>query len=147
MSTFEFFISTLKQAGMSLTPQRMAICQLLSEGHVHHTATSIYNRVHAQYPSLSLMTVYNTLNTLVGLGAISALGDAGDGNTHYEGNNSPHINLACISCHTIVDIDSPKVAELEDEVSGASGFKILGIRMLYYGLCPTCQKTGAQSTG
>jgi Fur family peroxide stress response transcriptional regulator len=90
------------------------------------------------------MTVYNTLNALVDLGAINALGDAGDDNVHYDGNNFPHINLACISCHTIVDIDSPKIADLEGEVSRTSGFKILGTRMLYYGLCPDCQKSNIQ---
>jgi Fur family peroxide stress response transcriptional regulator len=146
MSTFEYFTSTLKQAGMSLTPQRMAICRLLSGSNAHHTAASIYKQVRTQYPSLSLMTVYNTLNVLVDLGAVTALGDARDDNSHYDGNNSAHINLACISCHTIVDFDSPELAILEGEVSGASGFKVLGARMLYYGLCPACQKKESEST-
>jgi Fur family transcriptional regulator, peroxide stress response regulator len=144
MSSFEYFTSSLKQAGMSLTPQRMAICKMLSGSNAHHTAASIYQQVRKQYPSLSLMTVYNTLNALVDLGAITALGDARDDNAHYDGNNSPHINLACISCHTIVDFDSQGIAELEGEASLASGFKILGARMLYYGLCPACQKLNNQ---
>jgi Fur family transcriptional regulator, peroxide stress response regulator len=144
MPAFEYFTSTLKQAGLSLTPQRMAICKMLSEDSVHHTAGSIYEQVRVQYPSFSLMTVYNTLNTLVDLGAINTLGDAGDGNVHYDGNKSPHINLACTSCHKIVDIDSPKVADLDDEVSSASGFKIMGARMLFYGLCPDCQNSTVQ---
>ncbi len=145
MNTVEFITSTLKKAGMSLTPQRMAICKLLSGSNAHQTAASIYQQVRAQYPSLSLMTVYNTLNTLVDLGAINVLGDAGDGNVHYDGNISPHINLACISCHTIVDIPSARIEDLEAEISGASGFKVLGTRLLYYGLCPTCQKKEAQN--
>ena len=144
MSTLEFFTSTLKQAGLSLTPQRMAICKMLSGSNAHHTAASIYQQVRNQYPSLSLMTVYNTLNALVDLGAITALGDARDDNAHYDGSNSPHINLACISCHSIVDYDTPEVVELEGKVSDASGFKVLGARMLYYGLCPACQKSIVQ---
>jgi Fur family transcriptional regulator, peroxide stress response regulator len=144
MSTLEYFSSTLKQAGMCLTPQRIAICKLLSENYDHPTAASIYEQVRKQYPSLSLMTVYNTLNSLVSLGAINALGDAGDGNVHYDGNISPHINLACNTCHKIVDINSLKIADLDDEVSSASGFKVQGARMLYYGLCPDCQKSTVQ---
>ena len=144
MSTLEYFTSTLKRAGMCLTPQRIAICKYLSESNAHPTAALIFEQIRAQYPSLSLMTVYNTLNTLVDLGAVNALGDAGDDNVHYDGNASPHINLACISCHKIVDIDSPKVADLDAEVNGTSDFKVLGSRMLYYGLCPDCQKSTVQ---
>lgn len=140
MSTLDYFTSTLKQTGMRLTPQRIAICKLLSETDSHPTAAMIYERIHDQYPSLSLMTVYNTLNVLVELGVVNALGNVGDDNVHYDGNTSPHINLACVSCHKIVDMDSTKVADLNGEVSNTSGFKILGARMLYYGLCPDCQK-------
>ena len=144
MSNLEYFTATLKQAGMRLTPQRIAICRLLSETSAHPTAAAIYKQVRVQFPSLSLMTVYNTLNTLVDLGAVNALGNAGDDNVHFDGNTSPHINLACISCHKIEDVASPQIANLGDEISGASGFKLLGARMMYYGLCPDCQKSSAQ---
>jgi Fur family transcriptional regulator, peroxide stress response regulator len=139
MSTLEFFTSTLKQAGMRLTPQRIAICNLLSERGAHPTAVSIYEQIRPQYPSLALMTVYNTLKALVDLGAVNALGDAGDDNVHYDGNTSPHINLACVSCHKIVDVDLPKKAGLDRQSSGLAGFKVLGVRMVVYGLCPDCQ--------
>jgi Fur family peroxide stress response transcriptional regulator len=140
MSTLESLTSTLKKAGMRLTPQRIFICRLLSEANAHPTAAEIYKQIRAQYPSLALMTVYNTLNKLVDLGAINSLGNAGDDNVHYDGNTSPHINLACISCHKIVDSASQKAAELDGEISSVSGFKVLGARLLYYGLCPDCQK-------
>jgi Fur family transcriptional regulator, peroxide stress response regulator len=140
MSDISILSSTLKQAGMRLTPQRLAICELLSETRTHPTAAAIYEQVHTRYPSLSLMTVYNTLNTLVDLGAINALGNAGDDTIHYDGNTTPHINLACISCKKIEDVDSTKVAELDGEVSSTSGFKVTGASLLYYGLCPDCQK-------
>jgi Fur family peroxide stress response transcriptional regulator len=144
MSTFEQFTSTLQQAGMYLTPQRLAVCKVLSESTAHLTATAIHAQVRVQYPSLSLMTVYNTLKRLVDLGAINALGDAGDDNVHYDASNSPHINLACLSCHTIVDMDSQTVIELDREISSTSGFKVLGTRIVYYGLCPDCQKSNVQ---
>ena len=140
MPTLEFFTSTLKQAGMRLTPQRLAICELLSERGAHPTAVSIYERIRARYPSLALMTVYNTLRALADLGAVNVLGDAGDDAVHYDGNTSPHLNLACVSCHTIADVDSPEAAGLDRKVRGASGFKVLGVRMLVYGLCPDCQE-------
>lgn len=139
MPKLESFTSALKEAGLRLTPQRIAICKLLSESREHPTAARIHQALQAEYPSLSLMTVYNTLNTLVDLGVVNALGHAGDGNVHYDGDTSPHINLACISCHCIVDVPSPRLADLDAEVGSTSGYKLLGARLVYYGLCPNCQ--------
>lgn len=134
------FTSSLQQAGMRLTPQRIAICKLLSQTDSHPTAAEIFEKIRIQYPSLSLMTVYNTLNTLVSLGLVNELGGAGDDNIHYDGNTSPHINLACVSCHKIVDIASEKIEALESDVKTLTGFKLIGTRIVYYGLCPDCQK-------
>ena len=137
--TFETLSINLKQAGMRLTPQRLAVCKLLCESDTHPTAAAIYEEIRQQYPSLSLMTVYNTLNTLVDLGVVNVLGHAGDDMVHYDANTTPHVHLACISCHEIEDITSLQVESLEAEISRISSYKLLGARMLYYGLCPTCQ--------
>ncbi len=144
MSPLEVLTATLKQARMRITPQRIAICKLLSESDEHPTASMIYEQVRAQYPSLSLATVYNTLEALVGLGAVNVLGHAGDDHVHYDADTSPHINLACVSCHKIVDVESLQVASIDSEISRASGYKLLGARVMYYGLCPKCQNLQIQ---
>lgn len=139
MPLTEDLTTTLQQAGLRITPQRIAICRLLSETDTHPTAAMIYKHVRAQYPSFSMATVYNTLDALIGLGAVNVLGGAGDDSVHYDADTSPHINLACISCHKIVDIDSQQVSNIDHEISNRSGYKILGARILYYGFCPDCQ--------
>lgn len=130
---------TLKQAGMRLTPQRMAVCKLLFESEEHPTAAMIYSKLQPLFPSLSLATVYNTLDILVSLGVVNVLGYAGDNHVHYDADMDPHINLACTNCHRIIDIPSEHIHLLENELSQASGYKLLGARVLYYGLCPKCQ--------
>lgn len=130
----------LKQAGLRLTPQRLAICRLLTETDTHPTALQIYQTLKPQFPSLSPATVYNTLDTLVKLGMVNALGHAGDDEVHYDAEVQPHINLACLSCHHILDVPSNYVQHLDREIAQASGFKILGARVLYYGICPECQQ-------
>jgi Fur family peroxide stress response transcriptional regulator len=139
MTLFESLTSTLQHAGMRLTPQRMAICKLLAGSKEHPTPATIFNQLKRQYPSLSLATVYNTLDMLVSLGTVNALGHAGDDQVHYDADTSPHINLACISCHKIVDVPSESASRLDSEVANASGYKLLGARVMYYGLCPACQ--------
>ena len=139
MTETESFTSTLKKAGMRITPQRIAICKLLAESHSHPTAADIYGEIKGQYPSLSLATVYNTLETLVAQGVVNALGQAGDGRVHFDPHTEPHINLACVICHQIVDLPSQFVAQMDDEISHLSGYDLLGARVLYYGICPECQ--------
>jgi Fur family peroxide stress response transcriptional regulator len=144
MANYQVYLSTLQSSGMRLTPQRIAICKYLSETDEHPTSAMIYEHIKAQYPSLSLMTVYNTLDRLMKLGLVNSLGSAGDGNIHYDGDTSSHINLACISCHKIVDVKNNHIPNLDHEISATSGFKLLGVRMMYYGLCPECQKQSIQ---
>ena len=94
MSSIETLTTALRQAGMRITPQRIAICKLLVETDTHPTAAAIYNKIRTQYPSLSLTTVYNTLDTLADLGAVHVLGHAGDDTVHYDADTTPHVNLA-----------------------------------------------------
>jgi Fur family transcriptional regulator, peroxide stress response regulator len=136
--------SALEHAGMRLTPQRMAICELLAKNDEHPTAAMIYDELRPQFRSLSLATVYNTLEKLVSIGAVNVLGQAGDDRIHYDADTEPHVNLACISCHRIIDIPSENVEPLNKEIIQASGYKLLGSRVLYYGLCPKCQEKSEQ---
>jgi Fur family transcriptional regulator, peroxide stress response regulator len=139
MPPFSHLAQALRQEGLRLTPQRLAICRLLAETSEHPTAQMIYERLRLEFPSLSLATVYNTLETLVTLGVINALGSAGDDAMHYDADTSPHVNLACTSCHRVIDLSSEHVNDLADEVVAKSGYQLLGARVLYYGLCPACQ--------
>ena len=133
------FTEVLKQAGLRPTPQRMAVYHYLASVTSHPTAQKIYEVLSPSYPTLSLATVYNTLEALVGLGIVNALGTAGDDAVHYDGDVSPHVNLACIRCHRVIDLPSQHVVEVEREVSEHSGYQVLGARVMYYGVCPSCQ--------
>lgn len=133
----------LQEAGLRITPQRTAICELLSASNEHPTASNIYDELKPRFPSMSLATVYNTLEALVKLGAVNALGGAGDDSMHYDADMEPHVNLACLSCNKIVDIHSEHVTQLDSEITATSGYKLLGARVLYYGLCPECQAAQA----
>jgi len=139
MTANTYLISKLKQAGIRVTPQRMAIYGLLVDSKIHPTASMVYEQVRAKFPSISLMTVYNTLNMLADRGLVNVLGHAGDDNVHYDADTEPHVNLACISCHKIVDIDSQYVSRMTNEIDTTSGYKLFGARVLFYGLCPDCQ--------
>jgi Fur family peroxide stress response transcriptional regulator len=132
-------LEALHKAGLRATPQRIAICEMLTKSHDHPTANDIYLELKEKYPSLSLATIYNTLDVLVGIGLVNALGSIGDDKVHFDADVSPHINLACVKCHKIVDTTSNFINQVNDEINKKSGYELFGSRILYYGHCPECQ--------
>jgi Fur family peroxide stress response transcriptional regulator len=132
---------------MRLTPQRLAICRYLANTKEHPSAQMIYDQVRPQFPTLSLATVYNTLDMLVRLGVINSLGGAGSEAERYDADTSPHVNLACLSCHRVIDFRSPHLQELEQEVASQTQYQLLESRFLFLGLCPECQVNNRSRAG
>jgi len=135
------YLDALHRAGFRVTPQRIAICEILAGTDTHPTSNDIYKQLKERYPSLSLATIYNTLDVLMGMGYVNVLGSIGDDKVHFDGNTSSHVNLACIRCQKIVDLQSDLVDQLDSEINQNSGYRVLGARVLYYGFCPQCQST------
>ncbi|HWA26832.1 MAG TPA: transcriptional repressor [Lacunisphaera sp.] len=60
----------LKACDVRPTPQREVVLKVILEKRDHPTADEIFARVKAQMPTISLATVYNCLETLVGCGIV-----------------------------------------------------------------------------
>lgn len=125
--------------GLKATAARLAVYQFLTTTPVHPTAEQIHQALHDEQPSLSLSTVYNTLDALVAVGLVNALGNNRDGKVHFDGNVTPHINLACTVCGEIRDLPSPLVGQMGEAVSTQSGFAVTNSRILFQGVCADCQ--------
>lgn len=59
-----FIIKTLRGKGYKATPQRIAIGKFVLHNHAHPTAQRIYREVKKVYPTVSLATVYKTVQIL-----------------------------------------------------------------------------------
>jgi Fur family peroxide stress response transcriptional regulator len=130
----------LRQAGLRLTSQRLAVVEALARDTTHPTATALFDRVRHHHPGLSRATVYNTLQTLVRAGLVHELGTAGDGRIHYDADATPHVNLVCTRCHRIEDFAAAPLDAVARRVARASGYELHGARVVYYGLCRRCRK-------
>lgn len=129
----------LKEAGLRVTPQRLAIYDALVTSDAHPTAQLLYEHLQPELPSLSQATVYNTLQVLATRGLIQEVGDVGDGAVRYDGNPAPHVNLVCTNCHCVKDVFDIAFDRITEHVSARSGFEPQGVRITFYGLCPQCQ--------
>lgn len=66
----EHIVSQLADSGVRLTPQRELVYGLILDKRNHPTADEIFARAKARMPGISLATVYNCLDTLVGSGLV-----------------------------------------------------------------------------
>ena len=101
--TKELIIKQLKEKGLRVTPQRLAIIEVLIEKRdLHPGARLVYEEAKKKKKSLSLSTTYATLNELSRHGIIKTLQFDRIEN-RYEGNLEEHINLICERCNKILD--------------------------------------------
>ena len=127
----------LKSGGVRMTPQRYAILEYLLGTNRHPTADDIYQALCAQYPSLSVATIYNNLKLFVEAGLVKEL-TYGDNSSRFDSDLSDHYHAICTRCGTIVDFDHPPVRSVEQAAAERTGFQVQGHRMEVYGLCPAC---------
>src|SRR4030088_172861 len=86
MKTVDQLTELFRQQGLRVTPQRQAIFSLLHGDDRHPTVESIYDAARAQMPTISLKTVYQTVNDLAAMGEVVML-DLGTGS--YRGHPHP----------------------------------------------------------
>jgi len=135
----EFIIQQLKEQGLSITSQRLAIIDALVEhGHIHPGVSFIYREARKKHKSLSLSTTYATINDFIRYGIIKAIEFGGKEN-RCEGNLDEHINLICERCGKIIDYKAPISVDRTD-VAKMTGFFITNNRWEYYGYCQDCSK-------
>lgn len=101
----------LEGAGIKPTHQRIVILQELTEAHDHLSAENVYDRLRANHPSLSLGTVYRTLDLLADAGLVRRV-VSDQGLKRFDANLSDHHHLVCRETHEIIDYDDPELTAL-----------------------------------
>ena len=129
-------IERLRNAGLTPTPQRLAVLEYLDGKHAHPTADEIYRAVHARYPTIVKATVYNTLSALKKVGVIQELTIEREA-ARYDANVSSHPHFMCRVCGKIYDVDLPCTVRPGDEIDG---HKVESVHTYIYGVCAACRE-------
>ena len=144
--TKESIIKQLRERGLKVTPQRLAIIEvLIAQMDIHPGAWLIYTEAKKKKKSLSLSTTYATLNELSRHGIIKTL-QFDRMENRYDGNLEEHINLICERCKKILDYKVP-IAVDQRELAKKTGFSITDTRLEYYGYCKECRKDKGSKGG
>jgi Fur family peroxide stress response transcriptional regulator len=136
---FEHLLAKLRESEHRMTPQRVELIRLIVTSEGHPSASQLYVQIKKQFPTMSLATVYKTLDLLKELGEVLEIGLRDD--SHYDGNKPyPHPHLICTNCQTIMDGElDTAVKKIVQEVEKNFGFQIVKHQLDFYGICPDCQ--------
>jgi len=122
---------------MKQTPQRLAILEYLQGNKTHPSAADVYKAVSEKFPTMSVATVYNTMETLKNMGMVRELSIDPD-KKRFDPETEVHHHLICIRCKRITDIHGRYDLDLADDEQG--DFDIIGNHIEFYGICPMCKK-------
>jgi Fur family peroxide stress response transcriptional regulator len=132
-------LSRLRERSFRLTPQRLAVLEILAASEGHPTVAEIYEEVRLKFPTTSLATVYKTVILLKELGEVLELGFP-DGSNRYDGSRpQPHPHIICTACRMIMDPELSSIDHLNEEMIRKTGYTIHSHRLDFFGLCPACQ--------
>lgn len=101
----------MSEKGLKATPQRIVIYDALMAAHDHPTAETIYERIRPSHPTISLATVYKTLETLVDYGLAHKVSTV-EGTYRYDGKTEAHHHIVVEGTHEIIDFEDERVAAL-----------------------------------
>ena len=140
--TAEELTGLFRSRGRKVTAQRQCIFRALQGDVTHPSAEVIYARAKSEMETISLKTVYQTLNELAAMGEVAAL-DLGTGTTRFDPNvEGAHHHLVCISCGKVRDLHAD-FSHLNVPVGSSQGFELGGAEVVFRGKCAECRAGAA----
>lgn len=132
----------LRAHGHKLTPQRLAVLQVIQEQNEHLTPAQVLEKGCRIYRSLGLTTVYRTLELLSDLGFVRRVHLKEGCRAYAQAQETNGHHLVCQGCHRVVDFPCFGLNELIEEMGRRTGFIVESHLLELVGVCPTCQENG-----
>lgn len=135
------FADFLARAGLKATRQRERIVRAFFAAGRHLSAEELYHHVHAEDPSIGLVTVYRTLKLLRQAGLATGR-QFGDTYTRFDPSpaDRPHDHLICTRCGKIQEFENATLLHLRDKVARTLGFTVTEHKLELYGFCRDCAR-------
>jgi Fur family peroxide stress response transcriptional regulator len=132
------FRQRCRQAGLKLTPQRLAVYRVLMASKEHPSAEMVCQRIRKEMPSISLDTVNRTLLTLTKIGIAFVVEGTGQVR-RFDGNLNDHQHFRCVRCKRVIDFHCDQFDNMVVPEEVSSTFRILRTTVYVEGICKNCQ--------
>ncbi|MBA2693319.1 MAG: transcriptional repressor [Rubrobacter sp.] len=133
-----------RRSGYTLTSQRRAVLEALSEARGHPSAEDVYLVVKRKNPRVALGTVYQALSVLEEIGVIESK-HWSESPTRYDLNLAPHLDIRCVRCGDVAEVPGVEMDGVEERIQANTPYEVTRTAMLIEGLCPKCagERNGA----
>lgn len=137
------FRAYLHDHNLPVTPQRLAVADVVFSRDRHFSAEEITGELHARGAGVGTATVYRTLDILRRSGLVVER-DFGEGFKRYESARGmpQHEHLLCTVCGAVVEFQDERLDRMSTLLAETHGFARLSHRLVIYGVCPECQRSG-----
>jgi Fur family peroxide stress response transcriptional regulator len=131
--------AALAARGIRATRQRLAVLERLRAADGHPTAAELHRQLLTDHPNMSLKTVYEALDALVGASLAGCMTGAGGGPTRYEPNATPHYHAQCRVCGSLNDVHAAADRHIRGRSVLPEGFEVEEIHVTLLGRCQRCR--------
>jgi Fur family ferric uptake transcriptional regulator len=139
MTDTEQAVSTLREQGHRLTPQRLLVLQIVGDGDGHMGVDEVFRQAREAYPYMDIATVYRTLHLFKRLGVVTevAIGDR----LHYELTDPTgrHHHMVCRVCHGAYNLSPHYLEEFRETLLAEFGFEPDLEHFAVTGVCSKCR--------
>ena len=132
------FSAKCRQAGLKVTPQRLAIYKVLITTTEHPSTDMVYQRVGETFPNISFDTVNRTLLTLNEIGAAFVVEGSGEVR-RFDANFESHQHFKCIKCKRIIDVFHEPFNDVQVSEELSVKCKVLRKTVYFEGYCDECK--------
>jgi Fur family peroxide stress response transcriptional regulator len=134
--SIEFLTQQLTNKGIRPSYQRIRVLEYLYRKGGHPTVDEIFRALSPEIPSLSKVTIYNTLHLFVEEGFVRLV-DIKESEMRYDITLTNHGHFLCESCGTIYNF----TVNIEQvPIEGLNQFEITQKNIYFKGLCLNCLK-------
>ena len=133
------FKRMIRQMGLKVTQQRLAILESLSAGRAHVTAQEVFETVNSKYPEIGFATVYRFLRKMAEQKLVTEVRMGGLPARYELTPRRHHDHLTCTQCGQIVEFENHVIENLQEQVARSNSFKLTHHVLELYGICPRCQ--------
>jgi Fur family ferric uptake transcriptional regulator len=119
-------------AGLKMTGPRKTILKVLGEATDHPSVEDVYARAKALDSSISIATVYRTLNMLDELELVTRH-EFNESFSRYETNMEHHHHLIDVETGQVIEFQNRELEELKERIAKEMGFELVDHRLELYG--------------
>jgi Fur family ferric uptake transcriptional regulator len=122
------------------TQQRQLVLGIIGRAKGHVDADEIYRRARQKLPSISLSTVYRSLQLFKDLGLVEEHQLDGARRYYESAPRSSHHHMVCLGCNQVFEFTCPSTERMKSKLKREGGFKVTGVDVRLVGYCPKCQQ-------